>query len=233
MAKHWSAGVTKNRRALKRKAKTTGGITKQETVSKSFSDKVAQSFNPVLEECDLIKEVYPMSCCDLQEECNYQIDYSEITIGERIIPFKFELDLALSVLDPPPGQNQRYIYRVTGVGENISTYQSLSHWVLSINPDISLSQITNVQVIIGGVPQPVIIGANVVLFVPPDIDAATGCAGLKFDFSLSKILNAPDSAGLFGFELTTPYPLGALTVGVTSRQVNSSALCICGPAWSK
>ena len=172
-----------------------------------------------------------MTCCIAQEKCNYQIDYSTITIGERIVPFEFELDLALSVLNPPTGQNQRFCYRVTGVGENISTYQSLSHWVLSLNPRITLSQIANVEVIIGGVPQTVIIGANVDLFLPPDTDTATGCSGLKFDFWLSKVLNDPGSAGLFCFELTTPYPLGALTVGVTSIQVHSSALDICGPAW--
>lgn len=172
-----------------------------------------------------------MSCCHAQEECNYKIDYSTVIIRERIVPFQFELDLAMSILNPPAGQNQRFCYRVTGVGENISTFQSLSHWVLSLNPDITLSQITNVHVTIGGIPQTVIIGANVDLFLPPDTDLTTGCSGLKFDFWLSKVLNDPGSAGLFCFELTTPYPLGALTVGVTSRQVNSSALAICGPAW--
>lgn len=172
-----------------------------------------------------------MTCCNVPEECNYQIDYSTILIGERIIPFRFELDLATSILNPPAGQNQRFCYRVTGVGDNNSTNQSLSHWVLSINPQITLSQITNVQVTIGGVPQTVIIGANVDLFVLPDTDPATGCSGLKFDFWLGKVLNEPDSAGLFCFELTVPYPLGALTVGVTSIQAASSALAICGPAW--
>lgn len=171
-----------------------------------------------------------MSCCN-KEECDYQIDYSLITLGDRIVPFKFELDLALSILNPPAGQNQRFCYRVTGVGDNNSTYQSLSHWVLALSPQITLSQITNVQVTIGGVPQTVIIGANVDLFIPPDTDAATGCSGLKFDFWLNKVLNAPDSAGLFCFELTTPYALGASTVGLTSIQVNSSALAICGPAF--
>jgi hypothetical protein len=170
-----------------------------------------------------------MSFCYDQEECDYQIDYSTIIIGERIIPFRFELDLALSVINPPEGKNQRFCYRVTGVGDDDSTYQSLSHWILSLNPDITLSQIKNVRVTIGGVPQTVIIGANVNLFVPPDNDPATGCSGLKFDFWLNKVLNGPYSAGLFCLELTTPYPLGAVTVGVTSRQVNSSDLAICGP----
>jgi hypothetical protein len=237
MTKKWIAGVTRHKRASTRKAKTADSITRQDTISQSFFE-VAQSFNPtLLQEADLNEEIPQMSCCDCRaesdypEECDYQIDYSTVTIEDRIIPFKFELDLALSMLDPPPGQNQRFCYRVTGVGENISTYQSLSHWVLSLNPDISLSQITNVQVIVGGVPQTVIIGANVDLYIPPDTDSATGCSGLKFDFALNKVLNAPDSSGLFCFELNTTYPLGSLSVCVTSRQVHSSALSICGPAW--
>lgn len=242
MAKHWLQGVTKNKGSSTKKAKAAS-MTKQGAVKESFLENAAESPDPTLEKEDnLIEEAAQMPCCDSQEECNYleecdsqeecdfQIDYSSIIIGERIIPFKFELDLALSVLNPPPGENQRFCYRVTGVGENISTFQSLSHWVLALNPDITLSQITNVQVIIGGVPQTVIIGANVNLLIPPDTDSATGCSGLKFDFQLSKVLNSPDSAGLFCFELTTPYALGPVAVCVTSRQVNSSALSICGPA---
>lgn len=172
-----------------------------------------------------------MSCCqDAQPECNTQIDYSQIVIGERILPYVFELDLALSILNPAPGQNQRFCYRVTGVGEDISTFVTLSHWVLSLCPEITLDQITNVEVTIGGVPQEVIIGDNVELFIPPDTDPTTGCSGLKFDFSVGKVLNEPGSIGLFCFELTTPYPVGAVTVCVKGGvDTTSSALEICGP----
>lgn len=171
-----------------------------------------------------------MSCCQVAPtDCTNQIDYSPIILGDRILPFQFELDLDLSILDPPAGQNQRFCYRVTGVGENISTYVSLSHWVLSLCPNITLDQITNVEVTIGGIPQTVIIGDNVELFIPPDTDPTTGCPGLKFDFGLSKVLNDPGSTGLFCFELTTPYPVGAVNVCVKGGDVSSSALAICGP----
>ena len=172
-----------------------------------------------------------MSCYQVtQLECNPQIDYSTIIIGDRIIPYTFELDQNLSVLNPAPGQNQRFCYIVTGVGSNITTFVSLSHWVLSLCPDITLDQITNIEVTIGGVPQTVIIGENVQLFIPPDSDPTTGCPGLKFDgFGLSKVLGDPNSVGLFCFELTTPYPVGAVTVCVKGGQAASSALAICGP----
>lgn len=172
-----------------------------------------------------------MSCCNVPvQDCDNRIDYSPIVIGERILPYVFELDPDLSVLDPPEGQNQRFCYRVTGVGENISTFVSLSHWVLALCPSITLDQITNVEVTIGGIPQTVLIGDNVELFIPPQTDPTTGCSGLKFDFGLSKVLNDPGSVGLFCFELTTPYPVGPVNVCVKGGEdVISSALSICGP----
>ncbi len=163
------------------------------------------------------------------EECTNVIDYSSVLIGDSILPFVFELDLDLSILDPPAGQNQRWCYRVTGVGEDTQQYIDLSHWVLSLCPTITLDQITNVQVTIGGVPQTVIIGDNVELIIPPDTDPETGCPGLKFDFAVSKVLDAPDSVGYFCFELTCPYPVAPVNVCVKGGEVSSSALAICGP----
>lgn len=174
-----------------------------------------------------------MTCCQIsQAECNTRIDYSNIIIEDRILPFVFELDLDLSVLNPSAGENQRFCYKVTGVGENISTYVSLSHWVLSLCPGITLEQITNIEVTIGDEKQTVIIGENVELFIPPDTDPDTGCSGLKFDFAINKVLDGENSTGLFCFELTTPYPVGAVNVCVKGGQASSSALAICGPVCS-
>jgi hypothetical protein len=77
----------------------------------------------------------------------------------------------------------------------MSEFIDLSHWVLSICPSITLDQITNVEVTIGGVPQTVVIGENVELFIPPNTDPTTGCPGLKFDFEISKVQGAQDSVG--------------------------------------
>lgn len=175
-----------------------------------------------------------MSCCKTSPKgCNMQIDYSKIILGERILPFIFELDMNLSLLDPVVGHNQRFCYRVTGVGENISTYVSLVHWVLSLCPNIKLDQIVNIEVTIGEEKQTVIIGENVELLIPPDTDPATGCPGLKFDFPISKVLGGENSTGLFCFELTTPYPVGGVNVCVKGgSDVSTSALAICGPVCS-
>lgn len=170
-----------------------------------------------------------MSCPVPVQDCNNFIDYSAIIINdERILPFQFQLDPDLSVLNPEPGENQRFCYRVTGVGEDNSTYVDLSHWVLSLCPNITLDQIVNVEVTIGGIPQ-VITDENVELFIPPASDPTTGCPGLKFDFGIAKVLGAPGSTGLFCFELTSLFPVGPVNVCVKGGQVDSSALAICGP----
>lgn len=143
-----------------------------------------------------------------------------------------ELDTSLSVLFPAPGQNQRFCYRLTGVGQDNPTFVDLSHWVLGMCPNIRLDQITNVTVTIGGVEQTVIIGENVELFVPPNTDPPTGCSGLKFDFELNKVLDGEDSVGLFCFELTSPFPVGVVNVCLNGGTETASGLFICGPACS-
>ena len=136
-----------------------------------------------------------MSCPVPAPICDNFIDYSNIIIDERILPFQFELDPDLSVLNPPAGENQRFCYRVTGVGEDNSTYVDLSHWVLSLCPTITRDQIVNISVTIGGVlkrsmtktwnylyPRPVI--------RPPGVR-------LEVDFEIAKVLGAEGSTGLF------------------------------------
>lgn len=174
-----------------------------------------------------------MSVSIAQVACDNFIDYSEVVVGDRIIPFTVELDTDLSILFPAPGQNQRFCYRLTGVGEDTATFINLSHWVLSICPNIRLDQITNVTVTIGGEEQTVIIGDNVVLFVPPDTDPTTGCPGLKFDFGLNKVLDGEDSVGIFCFELTSPFPVGPVGVCLKGGTETASGLSICGPACSE
>lgn len=170
-----------------------------------------------------------MSCPVPVPLCDNFVDYSTILINEkRILPFQFQLDSDLSVLNPAPGENQRFCYRVTGVGKHGSTYVDLSYWVLSLCPTITWDQIVNISVIIGGVPQEVN-DDNVELFAPPASDPGTGCPGLKFDFGIAKVLGAEGSTGLFCFELTTPFQVGPVNVCVKGRQVDSSALAICGP----
>lgn len=163
--------------------------------------------------------------------CQIEIDYSTVPVQGRVIPFTVELDLALSNLDPGPGENQRFCYRLTGVGEDDPDFIDLSHWVLSLCPEITADQIVNVTVTIDGQPQDVEFGpdGNVTLFRPPAVDPPTGCSGLKFDFGLSKVEGAEDSVGVFCFELTTPFPLGDVEVCLSGGGETARGLFICGP----
>ena len=168
----------------------------------------------------------------IRQDCSTEVDYSSVVVEERIAPFIIELD-GSSVLNPGPGENQKFCYSITGVGEDTSEFVDLSHWVLVLCPNITEEQITNVQVFIDGVEQDVEFGSggNVELFVPPQTDPPTGCPGLKFDFGLSKVAGSEDSVGLFCFELTTPYPVCSEGVDtcLSAGGITFSGLSICGP----
>lgn len=154
--------------------------------------------------------------------CNTEIDYS--TLPGSVIPFTFALDLVNSILDPGPGEFQRFCYIVTGVGEDVPTQKDLSHWVLVICEEISVDQIIeeSITVTIDGVPQTVDFGVNVVL----QTDPTTGCTGLKFDFPLSKLGGVMNVC----FELTTPYTVGPNPVCVKGGTTVENGLSICGPS---
>lgn len=151
-----------------------------------------------------------------------------MVVNDKRLPFVIQLDVGLSNLNPQEGENQRFCYRITGKGQDNDEYADLSHWVLGLCPDITRDQIVNIEVTIGGIPQP--IGDNVELFVPPDVDPPTGCSGLKFNYEINKVLEAPDSVGLFCFELTTAFPVGDVNTCLFGAARTASGLQICGPA---
>lgn len=172
----------------------------------------------------------PTPCCFTPQDCDTHINYSPIVIDERRLPFVVELDLSLSVLNPMPGENQKFCYHLTGIGEDTSEFIDLSHWVLTLCPEITKEEIVNITVTIGGVSKT--IGNNVELFVPPKVDPPTGCPGLKFNFSLSKVLDGNNSSGFFCFELTKSYPVGEVNVCLFGGARTASGLSICGPVCS-
>ena len=158
------------------------------------------------------------------QPCVLVVDYSTV-IEDPILPFVFELDLAASNLEPDPGENQRFCYNVTGVGEDNSDFADLSHFVLGICEDITEDQLENVTVTIDGVPQTIIIGDNVEIFNPPDVDPPTGCSGLKFDFGLDKV----EGEMTVCFELNVVYPIGPTELCLSGAGETRSGLSICGP----
>ncbi|MDD2215684.1 MAG: hypothetical protein PHR60_08500 [Eubacteriales bacterium] len=161
-----------------------------------------------------------------QLPCNTLIDYSEI-IGDRVLPFVMELDLEDSVLNPEPGENQRFCYTITGVGFDSQLYADLSHLVIGICDEIPESQITNVTVFIDGQKQQVEFGqgGNVELRTTDSPDPPTGCPGLKFDFGLDKV----DGEMNLCYELTVPRLVGPNTVCLFGGGVTANQLSICGP----
>jgi hypothetical protein len=163
--------------------------------------------------------------------CETEIDYSTVTVQDRVLPFLVELDLGLSNLIPGPEENQRFCYRLTGVGEDEPQFIDLSHWVLSLCEEITADEIVNITVTINGEEQEVIFSedGNVTLFRPPATDPQTGCPGLKFDFGLNKVEGEEDSVGVFCFELTTPYPIGDVEVCLFGGGTTARGLSICGP----
>ncbi len=161
-----------------------------------------------------------------QQICNNVIDYSQVP-GDSILPFLIELNLDQSILNPGPGENQRFCYNLTGVGEDLPTFKDLSHLVLGICNTIPENQITNITVTIDGIPQEVTFGegGNVELRTPQNPDPTTGCAGLKFDFGVNKV----EGEMTFCFELTTAYLRGNNAVCLFGGGQTASGLSICGP----
>lgn len=165
-----------------------------------------------------------------QLECNTLINYSNIIVDNRSFPFIIEL-APQSILNPLPGQNQKFCYLITGIGEDIPSFVDISHSVFGICDEILSSEIINIQVFIDDVQQPVDFSndGNVQLKTPQNPDPPTGCTGLKFNFPVIKDPDLPGSRMLLCFELTTPYPVGDNTVCLFGGGLTVNELSICGP----
>jgi hypothetical protein len=161
-----------------------------------------------------------------QIACNLSINYAEVA-GTPILPFRIVLDTNLSILNPAPGQNQRFCYRITGIGLDNNDFRDLSHLVFGICNQIPASQITNISVVIDGEEQEVEFGqgGNVELRTELSPDPPTGCPGLKFDFGLDKV----EGEMLICYELTVTYPIGPNLVCLFGGRVTRTGLSICGP----
>lgn len=159
-----------------------------------------------------------------QQVCNISIDYSQVG-GKPVLPFLIALDLQASDLEPTPGNNQRFCYKITGIGEDKCNSADLSHFVLGICDKITEEEIKNISVTIDGDEQDVIFGDNVELRSASNPDPPTGCPGLKFDFGLDKV----EGEMTFCFELTTSYPIGSTQVCLFGGGRTAKGLSICGP----
>lgn len=161
-----------------------------------------------------------------QLKCSIQIDYSEMK-AERVLPFLIELDLFDSIIDPGPGEYQRFCYNISGIGFDVPAYAHLDYLVLGICRDIQEDQIKNISVVIDGDEQFIQYGkgGNVELLKPDKSDTSHGPAGLKFDFDLDKVAGEMS----ISYELTRTYPVGPNEVTLYGEGVTADNLSICGP----
>ncbi len=159
--------------------------------------------------------------------CNLSVNYADVP-GERIIPFKIELDLAASNLNPAPGENQRFCYNIKGVGKDEPIFADLSHLLFGICDTLTIDQITNISVNRDGIAETIIIGNNVELKTDENPDNPTGCAGLKFNFGFNKVTGVMKIC----YELKVPHPIGANSVCLFGGGVAAIGLSVCGPVCS-
>lgn len=156
--------------------------------------------------------------------CSNTVDYSQVD-GDRILPFLFQLNLEDSILNPGPGEHQRFCYDVDGVGLDTSRYADLSHFLLGICKDIVREDILNVTVEINGQMQNVVWGQNVEIKTEDKPDPPTGCVGLKIDFPLDKV----DGTMQVCITMAEPFTVGPVNVCVFGGNVTATGLAICGP----
>lgn len=156
--------------------------------------------------------------------CVDSIDYSQVE-GNRILPFRFTLDLENSILSPGPGEKQRFCYLIEGVGQDTSRFADLSHFLFGICETITLADIAEVTVVINGVPQHVILGDNVEIRTEDHPDPPTGCVGLKFDFPLNKVNGVMEVC----ITLNSVFAVGPMNVCLFGGNTTATGLSICGP----
>lgn len=157
--------------------------------------------------------------------CVNSIDYSQIE-GNRILPFTFTLNLEDSVLYPQTGEKQKFCYDIEGVGEDTSKFADLSHFLFGICSTITREDISDITVVVNGVPQMVIWGDNVEIKTEEKPDNPTGCVGLKFDFPLDKV----DGIMQVCITFNKIYAVGPMNVCVFGGNTTATGLAICGPS---
>lgn len=159
-----------------------------------------------------------------RETCVNSIDYSQVQ-GDRILPFRFSLNLEDSVLFPAPGELQKFCYEIEGVGEDTSQFADLSHFLFGICETITKNDIAEITVAVDGMEQTVVWGENVEIKTEEKPDNPTGCVGLKFDFPLDKV----DGIMQVCISFNRTFAVGPMNVCVFGGNTTATGLKICGP----
>lgn len=157
--------------------------------------------------------------------CVSSVDYSQVE-GNRILPFRFTLNLEDSILYPRQDEKQRFCYDIEGVGQDSSRFADLSHFLLGICETITREDIAEITVVVDGEPKTVIWGENVEIKTSDHPDNPTGCIGLKFDFPLDKV----DGFMKVCITMNRVFAVGGVNVCVFGGNTTATGLMICGPA---
>ena len=156
---------------------------------------------------------------------NYRADYS--TVEGSTLPFEFELDTENSVLDPPEGINQKFVYKVTAKGKDSSSYKDLSYFILSISPSITLEDIINPIMTLNGN-----VYSNGELSIIDDRND-NGNYGLKVTFKPTALSRIKPTTFTFAFELTKTTTVGAVNLLVRGGNQLLNTLKIGGPVFDE
>lgn len=145
-----------------------------------------------------------------------------VPANQTELPYIIVLDESNSVLNPGPGQRQRFCYQVSAVGSGDGRNRPLTQVILGVDERLTLNDFYNVSVAINGQQQTVIWGTNVEL-IPQN---PAGCAGLRLSFPLR------DNGGVMTICLTmnTQRPVGLVPVCLSDGAETEIGQTIDGPA---
>lgn len=157
----------------------------------------------------------------MRSGCQCAGNYRNIPVIPRNQPYAIVLDENASILNPAPGEKQRFCYQLTFNPQQPGAFVPLEYVVIGLGNDVTAEEFDLLTVHINGVNQPVSWGTNA-LIVP--MDARTGCSGLRLNFPLN---NATDSMTIcFGFKRT--FTLGNVDVCFFGSN-QASASVVIGP----
>ncbi len=152
---------------------------------------------------------------------NNRADYSLVE-GSNL-PFEFELDTEKSILDPPEGINQKFVYNVTAKGKESAGLKDLSYFLLSISPSITIEDIINPTMTLNGN-----VYHNGELSIVDDRND-NGSYGLKVLFKPTSLSKLKPTVFTFAFELANAVGIGPIDLLVKGGSQLLNTLKIGGP----
>lgn len=161
------------------------------------------------------------------EEYRTEVDYSLVE-GNPILSFLIVLDETESILDPKPGERQRFCYSVSGVGWDDPLYADLEELAFLFDGAVPKDQFANLYVTVDELDQNLLFGDDGhIAWEDQTNDIEVLGSILRLWFELGKVDGEMD----LGFELTEPRPLGSVFIRLTGGGANRQDLAICGPSF--